>query len=149
MNVVQILNNLEIIIDRLNAKRIEAIREHGSWILKTEPNAFNVFSVFDKVVTVPLELLVYYRALWKNPATRQPEHDMEERIKVISGMCFISCLSAVEHFMKECLRKTLKGPLLSWYKKKQKAKRHISFGEILEESKAQGIISQSDLDELD
>ncbi|MFW9888994.1 MAG: hypothetical protein ACFFER_12475 [Candidatus Thorarchaeota archaeon] len=149
MNFIQIMNNLGIIIEKLDAMRLEAVNKHGSWILKTEPNAFNVFSVFDKVVTVPLELLVYYKALWENPATRQPAHDMEERIKVITSMCFVSCLSALEYFMKDCLRKTVKGPLLSWYKGIRKEKRHISFYDILEESRDEGILSQSDFDKLD
>ena len=144
-----IMNNLKIIIDRLNAMRITAVCEHSSWILKAEPNAFDVFAVLDKVVTVPLELLLYYEALWMNPATQQPEHDMEERIKVISHSCFVSCLSAVEYFMKDCLRKTVKGPMLSWYKKKEKAKKHISFYDILKKSQSYGIISESDFNKLD
>lgn len=42
MKFVQIMNNLNIIIDRLNAIRIKAISEHSSWILKAESNAFEV-----------------------------------------------------------------------------------------------------------
>lgn len=145
MDVIQILNCMNITIDTLNMMRMDAYHKHGAWLLKNEPNALNVFSILDKVTTVPLELLGYYRHIWRVPSNRPSEHDMEERIEVITRMCYISFLSIVEYFMKDCLRKTRSGPILPWYKKKKKSG-YISFGGILSESKKKNIISSSEYD---
>ena len=140
MDAIQILGAMDVTIDTLNKMRMDAYHKHGKWMLKNAPKELNVFTILDKVTTVPLELLGYYRNIWLIPSNRQPEHDMEERIKVITGMCFISVMSVVEYFMKMCLRRTQSGPMLSWYNKKKNG--YISFGGILKESREKDIVTQ-------
>lgn len=141
MDFRKILNNIDLIINTLNEMRMRNYRENTIWIHQAEPNMLNIFALIDKVTSVPLELLVSYWESWQIPSRRHSEHDMIERIKVIMNMCLISSLSAVEYFTKDCLRKSISGPIFEWYKR-PKEKRYVSFGSILSQSKKAGVISE-------
>lgn len=147
--IARLFNDVDRIIIKLEAMREDAYYEHGSWLLKHEPKATNVFSLFDKYTTVAIELLLHYEKVWKDDSERPSRHDMEERVKIVIGSCFTSCLSVVEYFMKDCLRRMQGGPLQRWHNdklrnlKKRKGG-YIGLRAILLISKDKGLISQSD-----